>query len=147
MSTPCTSDSAIGAPRARVSWPVPVRDMMRKLISAPGGEPNAHGGSDRRARARQSYFTEASLVVSVGEERHTLYLRDVVFLSDAERWSAGFIAGGPLAADLCGSAEICGLAPAPVPCECQLRRCREFAPGWCEGMVDFDFGRPAAAAA
>ena len=132
-------------PRARAVWPAQVREMMRRFTaaSAAAAPPPTEDG-DRRRRDRQNYFTEASLLLTIGGQRHTLYLRDVAFLPDGGRWVAGFIADGPLAVDAAGDAEIQGLAPAPVPVGCHLRRCREFAPGWCEGMVEFDFGRRAA---
>ena len=93
---------------------------------------------DRRSLTRFRYRVQA--VLKVRDEQFGLLCR-TVFLRDVNSWDAGFITDEPLPSGGVRKSAILEVA-APdgrtLFIGCELRRCREFLPGWYEGSVHFD---------
>ena len=135
------SDGASGrAPvGAAVRWPGRARQMLAALDGR-GAPPAAVVERRRAPRARYSVPATVRLSDASAGPVPTVYVRDV------NRWGAGFIVGVRL--PVRGKAVVTLAAPqgATVTAACVIRRCREYAPGWFEGTLEFDAEQPALAA-
>ena len=107
-------------------WPAEAREMMSRLsdIFPPFME--------RRKVPRARYRVEASLVGTADGTECVLYTRD------ASAWSLGFITSHVLTPFDHAVVRLVEPSGRMVHIPCLIRRCREFAPGWHQGVLDFD---------
>ncbi|HLL90571.1 MAG TPA: hypothetical protein VK324_14820 [Tepidisphaeraceae bacterium] len=121
-------------------WPSDAKRLLATL-DGPGSVPAV---LERRRGPRARYNVAATLEpaepLALKVPPKTLYVRDI------NRWGAGFIVG--LRLNVRSRAVVALAAPggATLSVRCVVRRCREYAPGWFEGVLDFDAEQPALAA-
>jgi hypothetical protein len=109
---------------AQRDWPADVVEVLAQLDAS---FPKMH---DRRVLPRWVFHAEAFLTID-HSARHQLWTRDI------NAWNVGFLSRQPLAAASSGTLrfEIPDGEIVVVPA--QVKRCREFIPGWFEGYVNF----------
>jgi len=115
------------------SWPADVREVLGSL------EGMFPPMMERRKVARDRYYAQATLVVEPSAPTPTRTpTTQFVYIRDINIWAAGYITNQRLSAY--GHATVSLVAPdgTLTTTRCMIRRCREFAPGWFDGVLEFD---------
>ena len=109
---------------AELNWPADVREILAKLDAS---FPKMH---DRRVIPRWVFHAEGFLTIEHAA-RHQLWTRDI------NAWNVGFLSRERLEVGSNGNLrlEIPGGEVLVVPA--QVKRSREFIPGWFEGYLNF----------
>ncbi len=108
-------------------WPAEAREMMSRLNDS------FPPLMERRRIPRRRYRVEAQVVFpSGGEEPVYIYTRDV------NPWSLGFITPHALPAYEHVTLHMPNEHGETMRIRCMIRRCKAFAPGWHQGVIDFE---------
>lgn len=136
---PTTDTSTTAPPQASANWPTDARDMLATL------ENQFPPLYERRKIARHRYHTTATFTteslggqaVSSGKPVATVYVRDV------NQWAIGYISSARLSSHAKGKFKVEGPDGHMLELPCLVRRTREFAPGWFQGVLEFDMPQKA----
>jgi len=109
---------------AETSWPADVRDMLAELDAA---FPKMH---DRRVLPRWVFHAEAFLTID-HTVRHQLWTRDI------NSWNVGFMSREALPVGANGTLRLEVPGGEVLVVSGQVKRSREFKPGWFEGYINF----------
>jgi hypothetical protein len=109
---------------AAKKWPADVREVLAELEAL---FPKMH---DRRVLPRWVFHAEAFLTID-HSARHQLWTRDV------NAWNVGFISREPLPAGAHGTLRLELPDGELLVVPGQVKRSREFKPGWFEGYINF----------
>jgi len=109
---------------AERNWPADVVEVLAQLDAS---FPKMH---DRRVLPRWVFHAEAFLTIEHAE-RHQLWTRDI------NAWNVGFLSRQALTTGSHGTFRFEVPGGEIVVVAGQVKRCREFIPGWFEGYINF----------
>jgi hypothetical protein len=110
-------------------WPAEAREMMSRLNDS------FPPMMERRRIPRKRYRVEARVALVHAEadaQEMKLYTRDI------NPWALGFISPHALPAYEHAIIHMPGEDGTILRIKCLIRRCRSFAPGWHQGVIDFE---------
>lgn len=113
---------------AEQSWPVEAMQMMARVDQAARAV-------ERRRLPRWEYRVQGDLMLGADELSAA---RWTIFSKDINPWSCGFITHQVLPVYKKAMLRLPTPEEQVLHIRCQIRRCREFAPGWYKAAVDFD---------
>lgn len=109
---------------AEENWPADVRDILAKLDAS---FPKMH---DRRIIPRWVFHAEGFLTID-HSARHQLWTRDI------NSWNVGYVSREPLRVGSHGTLRLEIPGGEVLVITAQVKRSREFVPGWYEGYLNF----------
>lgn len=118
------------AAQDETSWPPEVDLILSALEVGQGSQVD-----DRRESAREPYRTRAALRLFSDPEGA---LPSILFTRDVDRRGMGFITRHRLPLGYGGMIRLTLPGGREIEAACTLLRCREAAPGWYEGALNFN---------